>query len=254
MTQHRVIAEKEKVFFDKFWAKTSVEIIKGVITIPNVKSLKNAKILICSCGSGVEPVQAANDGAIVFAFDISPIAVENAKTMAKANNVNLIADVMDFHRLKYPDNYFDYLYGSYILHHVDCRLAGKEIFRCLKPNGIAYFVENSDRNPILRFIRKTLFGAPGETRRQKFLIFKRLGTSDERCITESDLIQLSDIFSGNLSIVYTEFVFFRMLPHVLHDIPGLGKVTSFLDMIIGRMFPAIMKYSFAQGILLKKPS
>jgi ubiquinone/menaquinone biosynthesis C-methylase UbiE len=246
------IVKREAEFFDKYWQDTEPERIRGFLQIPEVLNLRGAKILICSCGSGVEPVLAANAGAEVFTFDISPVAIEKAYAVAQANNVSIKADVMNFHELNYPDNFFDFIYGSLILHHIDCEKAGNEIYRCLKPNGIAYFWENSDRNPLLRWARRILFGFPGGNQRQKFLFFRRKGTVDEYPLTETELMTLSNIFGGHIKRIYSEFIFFQVIVNFFPNNEILKKITRNIDILLVKLFPAVLPYSFGQGVWLQK--
>jgi len=243
---------REKLFYDDYWSTIGPHKVHGFLSIPGVQSLNDSKILICSCGRGVEPVLAANAGANVFTFDISPVAVENTKIMAKENNVDIVAEVMNFHELQYPDNFFDYMYGAGILHHVDCQAVGKEIYRVLKPGGVAFFWENSDRNAILRFFRRILFGSPGRYQKRKSLIFKRRGTHDEYPLTEEEVNNLSAIFSGNLMRVYGDFVFFSIISYVLEDIQIIKKSTEAIDRLLYLFLPFLLKYSYVQGIRLQK--
>jgi SAM-dependent methyltransferase len=247
------IAEREKEFYDRFWQQTKPHIIKGKITIPEVSSLMKKRVLICSCGAGYQPIQAAKEGAEVFAFDISNLAVEKAAEMAAYNKVAINAEVMDFHALKYPDNYFDVIYGTMILHHIDCSIVSKELYRCLKPNGIAFFKENSDRNPILRFFRRAFFGKPGEIQKQKFLFFKRGGSSDEYPLTDEEIDEFRQIFGKqNIKLFFPDFVFFQCLYRFGLNKVLVRKVTEFLDMIVSSVFPFLRKYSFAQEVWMKK--
>lgn len=246
------ILEREKRFYDEAWKGVRVRQITGKIMIPGVKSIKRKRLLICSCGSGKEPVRGAMLGAETYAFDISKTAVENATHMAEHNNVTVKACVTDFHRMSFQDNYFDILYGSAILHHVDCSIAGREIYRVLKPGGIAFFRENSDGNPFLRHLRRLLFGKPGGHQRRQFFFIKRTGTSDEYPLTVDEIKELSRIFNGNVRVIYDDFFFFALLNRLVFRNPNIGKLLRSLDSNIGKILPFMKRYSFHQQILLTK--
>jgi SAM-dependent methyltransferase len=246
------LEEREKIFFDQRWKDTEIRQYHDALQIPGVSSLKEAKILICSCGSGIEPVQAANAGADVYAFDISSTAVDKALSVAQANNVTIKAEVMNFHSLEYPENFFDFIVGSAILHHVDCEKAGKQIYRCLKPNGIAFFWENSDRNPILRFARRIMFGRPGGHQKQQFFIFKRAGTTDEYPLTEEEVRILSGIFGGHMKRIYSHFIFIQLLSIFGWRNEVFRKTLKGIDSLTAKLCPAVMRYSFLQEIWLQK--
>lgn len=246
------IIKRESEFFDKFYQTAKITRIQDPLSIPEVNSLAGARVLICACGIGREAVRAANAGAEVFAFDISPVAVEMTLKMAEVNGVRVAAQVMDFNSLMFPNDFFDFVYGSSVIHHVDCSLAVKEVYRCLKPGGIAFFSENSDRNPILRWVRRSLFGVPGGYQRQRFLFFRREGTTDEYPVTEKDIQLLSDIFGGNIKRIYQNFMFFELLSKLGWRNGVFLKCMQTLDRFTVRIFPMVMKYSFWQGIWLQK--
>lgn len=247
------ICERERAFYNEFWAGRKIRKIQGTLKVPGVDSLNGKRILICSCGSGREPVRAANAGAETFVFDISPVAVEKTKEVAEFNEVSITAEVMNFHHLKYPNDFFDLMYGSDILHHVDCNLAGQEIHRCLKPGGIAFFRENSDRNPILRWFRRKVFGIPGDYQKQRFLFFRRGGTTDEYPLMEEEVDILSEIFEGNIKILHDRAVFFSVLSTFGWQNRTFRDLMILLDKFLVKIFPSIMKYSFDQQIWLQKP-
>jgi len=246
------IIENEKAFYDEKWKEIKVREIRGGISVPEVNDLRGKRVLVCSCGTGIEAVQAARQGAETYAFDISATAVENARAMAAFNGVAVQVDEMDFHDLSYPDNYFDIVYGSAILHHIDCDVAGREIHRVLRPGGIAYFHENSDRNPLLRLVRRTLFGSPGGYQRQNLLFFRRNGTTDEYPLTEGEVRTLTEIFDGNLKRYYHRFEFFYLLNAMIFKSKGIGRKLKSLDRLTAKIFPFVRKYSFSQEIWMQK--
>jgi SAM-dependent methyltransferase len=248
------VSEREKEFYDRFWKDKEVPKVEEgkQITIPGVDSFEGKRVLVCSCGTGKDLVVLARAGAQVFGFDISEAAVHRAKATAKANGVSATVDRMDFNHLTYPKDFFDVAYGTDILHHVDCRLAGKGLYRCLKPGGIACFTENSDRNPVLRVIRRTLFGRPGGYQRASVFFFKRHGTHDEYPLTENELDTLRDIFSA-IRILNEEFLCFGLLARHVWQNASFRRAMGSLDRFLAWVFPPIMKYSYVQSIWLQKP-
>lgn len=246
------VIENEKAFYDEKWKAIKVREIRGEISVPEVATMRGLRVLVCSCGTGIEAVQAARQGAETYAFDISETAVENARAMAAFNGVDVQVEVMDFHDLSYPDNSFDIVYGSAILHHIDCSVAGKEIHRVLRPGGIAYFHENSDRNPILRLIRRTLFGKPGGYQRQNLLFLRRNGTTDEYPLTEEEVRTLTNIFEGDLKRYYHRFEFFYLLNAMIFKNKAIGRRLKSLDRFTAKFFPFVRKYSFSQEIWMRK--
>ena len=245
--------EREREFFDEHWARVQLEDIRDPLQVPGVDSLAGRRVLICSCGSGVEPVMAANAGAIVSAFDISPVGVANALRLATHNGVTIDARVMDFHDLTYPDESFDVIYGLAILHHVNVERVAPHIWRCLAPGGIAYFHENSDRNPMLRLARRVIFGPRGRARRSSRLGFTRHGTADEYPITEADVRALDRACHGNLVRLYPRFQFFGLLSIHGWRNPRFAAALSAIDAAIGRSAPFLRPYGFLQDLCVRKP-
>jgi len=61
--------------------------------------------------------------------------------------------VMDAHKLEFPDDTFDVVFGREILHHLDYEVSAKEMARVLKNDGQIVFLEPLGRNPIGKFVR-----------------------------------------------------------------------------------------------------
>lgn len=246
------LRDRERQFFDELWQQTVATRIEEPLDIPGV-DLRGKRVLICSCGTGSDPVRAARAGAAAVAtFDISDVAVRKAREVAEFNQVEVDARVMDFHALDYPDEQFDVIYGLAILHHVDCDRVGREIHRCLKPGGVAMFRENSDRNPILRVVRRALFGSPGEHQRSRFLFFTRAGTADEYPLTDDEIEAAAAPFGGEYRVTIPEFHFFRMLALHAWRNPRFGRAMAALDDAIVRAFPRLARYSFMQEVWFEK--
>lgn len=247
------LVSREKEFFDTYWEQTAVRRVDDPLRIPGV-DLSGKRVLICSCGTGEEPVRAARAGAAeVHAFDISEVAVRKALELAAHNGVAVDARVMDFHALEYPDDHFDVIYGLAILHHVDCGRVGPEIHRCLKPGGVAFFSENSDRNPILRAVRRLMFGTPGQRQRHRFLFFTRAGTSDEYPLRDEEIEAVAQAFGGEYRLTFPEFCFFQMLAYHAWRNDRFRRVMRALDRLTARVFPSARRYSFLQEVWLEKP-
>ncbi len=242
--------DREREHFDEQWRGVQLRTIPEPLIIPGISSLSGKRILICSCGSGLGPVMAARAGAEVHAVDISPVAVQNCLEMARYNEVLVSAQPMDIHELTYPDDYFDVIYGSAILHHLDCAAAAKEIYRCLKAGGIAYFGgETSDRNPILAFFYRTLSGTDESGRFKRYLVIRRRGTVDERMLSSRDIRLLEGVF-GTVRQTTTEYLFFQKLSHVMNG--RFLWFTQLLDQLFVRVFPFLRFYSYEQNLWMQK--
>lgn len=123
-------------------------------------------ILEIGCGTGLftEKVYASTKAQIT-SIDISQELLDKAKI--KLPDINFrMEDAMN---LSFPDNSFDAVFGSSILHHLDMKKSLLEIFRVLKPGGNIVFAEPNMLNPQIfiqknvPFIKKWLGDSPDET-------------------------------------------------------------------------------------------
>lgn len=105
--------------------------------------LAGKKILDYACGRGTLGVYLAQKGGIVSGFDISPVAIQLARTNADINRLNIDFKVMDATNLGYPDCYFDYIIGFEALHHVIIfPNTLSELARIIRKGGKVVFAEN----------------------------------------------------------------------------------------------------------------
>jgi SAM-dependent methyltransferase len=95
-------------------------------------------------------------GAEVTAFDLSGEFVREARERAGANGVRMTCAQADGERLPFRDRSFDRIWGNAILHHLRLPVAGRELWRVLRPGGVAVFCEPWGENPFLNFARNHL--------------------------------------------------------------------------------------------------
>lgn len=113
-------------------------------------------VLEYGCGEGWITKDLALKGAVVSAFDISAEAVHRTREVISLAGVASQCSVsqMGGERLDYPDQSFDMAIGFAILHHLDLQLAVAELYRVLKPGGVAYFAEPLGGNPLINLYRR----------------------------------------------------------------------------------------------------
>src|SRR5207247_2339257 len=138
------------------------------------------------------------------------------------------------------------------LQHVDCEIVSGEIYRCLKPGGIAYFLENSARNPLVRWARSLVFGNPGRNQRQKRLFFQRRGTADEYPLKDVEIAHFTRAFRGQAKLVFDEFVFFQLIYAFAFKTEIVRRLTLYLDTVVARSIPHVMIYSYDQHLWMQK--
>lgn len=147
-------------------------------------AVRDRDVLDYGCGHGMAAVVLARAGARVTAFDLSPGYVEEAQARARANEVTVRCLTAAAESLPFPDANFDAVWGCAILHHVKLDEAARELYRVLRPGGVAVFCEPWGENPLLRFARAYL-PYPGKDR-----------TRGEKPLRRCDLAPLLAAFSN----------------------------------------------------------
>ncbi len=117
-------------------------------------ALRNGvKCLEVGCGTGLFTQDLVKSGADITAIDISADLLEHAKK--KVPNVTFLEK--DACYTGFPDESFDVVVGSSILHHLDIDLSLKEIYRILKKDGTLWFTEPNYLNPHVYLERRVEF-------------------------------------------------------------------------------------------------
>src|SRR5207245_136058 len=89
-------------------------------------SLQGRRILDAGCGTGLWSVLLAEQGAEVWAIDISPRSISVTRRRASLHGVSprIRAAVMSVTDLEFDDGFFDLVHGQDIIHHVDSERLG----------------------------------------------------------------------------------------------------------------------------------
>jgi SAM-dependent methyltransferase len=124
----------------------------------SLQNVEGKKILCFGCGDENTTALLALKGALIYAFDLSLSAIQVQSQMAKDNGVEqrVMTLCASAEKLPFPDHFFDYIVGTAILHHLPDSIpeAAAEIYRTLKPNGEALFIEPVNRSWLTRAIHK----------------------------------------------------------------------------------------------------
>ncbi len=86
-------------------------------------------------------------------INVSQLEIQRAQELSEQQGIDIRYIKMDAHRLAFPDNSFDVVYGASILHHLDFSCGVREIRRVLRPGGLAIFREPMGVNPVAKVIR-----------------------------------------------------------------------------------------------------
>lgn len=255
----------EREFYDLFykdgWEKQDQRIDESIVP-PNmliywrlvkehISCLKyrqpEIRVLDCGCGHGALSVLLAKLGTHVTAVDISPNSIKIARRLASANEVEKKIDlvVAALEHLPFKEKSFDYVLGTRVLHHVDVVSSGFHLARVLKADGKGIFWECTEKNLLLRFVRKHI---------RRLIPLPKFGTKHEHPLTEDEIGKLTTIFGKPAHTVYAPFYFFSFLDQYLFRQRAkiLTKVVTGLDTAIARYLPYLNRYSFHQILILEK--
>ena len=106
---------------------------------------KGKYVLEYGCATGSEAMSLSRVAHWITGIDISDTAIYKArKTAAWEGCTNTDFNVLDAHATGLPAESYSLIYGSGILHHLDCTRAYAELRRVLKEDGSILFIEPLD--------------------------------------------------------------------------------------------------------------
>jgi SAM-dependent methyltransferase len=179
------------------------------------------RVLEYGCGPGSYAFRLTEQGCEVTGIDISPVGVRAAEERAKRENrTGCTFRVMNAEKLAFPDDAFDLICGTGILHHLDLQLAFGEVARTLKPDGAAWFLEPLGHNPAVNLYRRL---TPAQR------------TPDEHPLLLADL-RLAGIYFERVETRY-----FNLLSLLAQLIPGgAGRLRALA--VLDRLDVGLLKY------------
>jgi SAM-dependent methyltransferase len=208
-----------------------------------VGDLHGKMVLDYGCGAGGLAIQLAKRGATAFGIDISENMLKLAVNLLKFGSQEdyyLLFSLQDCHRTAFPDQFFDYVFGFAILHHLELEIAYAELARILKPGGQAFFIEPLLGHPLLSFWRK---------------ITPSIRTFDEKPLNLREI----ELASRYFEVSHTEYFLLAPLAAPLSLIhPKLAKplarILHNIDMIFFKHLPWTSRYAWITVIRLRLPT
>ena len=99
---------------------------------------KGKRTLEIGVGLGADHQKLAEHGAILSGIDLTPRAINHTKRRFELMGLNSQLQIADAENLPFEDNSFDAVYSWGVLHHSpDTQKAVNEVYRILKPGGLA---------------------------------------------------------------------------------------------------------------------
>lgn len=181
---------------------------------------KEVKILEIGCGTGAYTDVYAGKlpKTRILAIDISEEMIKVAEK-SHGSRKNIKYEIRSAYNTGLKDESVDIVCGFYILHHLNLKAVRKELYRVLKPGGIAYFYEPNILNPIVFLIKSSQF------------LKKLIGDSSEEWAINPLKVQKEWNKFKVIELIITEFVW------PLSFIPF--KIKLLLDKLTSSLFPAI---------------
>jgi len=116
----------------------------------------NTRVLDYCCGLGHTSVELASLSSDVYGIDISSESVATAVLNVRKQNADIKREnfaVMNAENTSFPDNYFDVIVCNGVLHHLDTKIAFRELNRILRVGGVIIANESLGYNPIIQAYR-----------------------------------------------------------------------------------------------------
>jgi SAM-dependent methyltransferase len=241
--------EKEKSFHDKRFKGSDSERKKvrkyySVNIHPRIRYIeiistycRGRRLLEYGCGPGSGSEEWLKSGAIVTGIDISPEGIQKAKERIANTEYNADYFVMNAECTKFPDNRFDVVVGTGILHHLDLHKAYQEVRRILEAGGHAVFWEPLGHNPVINLYRA---------------LTPKMRTEDEHPLKLKDIKRLRHYFH-NVEIEY--FSLFTLLAAPFRNAVFFNKLCGFLRGIDKAFFliPFMRRYAWIAIIHVSNP-
>lgn len=157
--------EREREFHDSRFSAEENRAASGFYAITGASSDRydalvdsveaGRHVLELGCGDQAAAWRLLERGVEVTAIDISPVAIDHARTRARVEGLTGGTFLeMNAEQLQLDSASVDVVIGSGILHHLDVGRALDEITRVLVPGGRLIMVEPLGHNPVLNLYRR----------------------------------------------------------------------------------------------------
>ena len=198
-------------------------------------------VLEYGCGRGGAAWYLGDVARSVTGIDISEVAIAAAteRIPESPGGATIRFERMDAEALTFPDDSFDLVCGSGILHHLDTGVVPAEVARVLRPGGHAVFLEPLGHNPLINLYRR---------------LSPSMRTVDEHPLKMSDLEVIGEGFGVArhrfFALVALAVVPFRKRPWF----GSLQQRAAHIDERLFARFPRLRKQAWIVVIEVAEPA
>jgi len=222
------IKDREKLFHDRRFANEAdsrADFNKYYSIAQSAKShyrsvirshtAEHTNILEYGCGSNEDSDFQNNDTLNYYAIDISLEAIVSSEAKAIERGFKVKFIQCDAEKTPFEDSFFELIYGSGILHHLNIKSSLDELRRISGLNGSCVFFEPLGHNPLINFFR---FITPNQR------------SLDEHPLRDSDFKLMSEYFH-KVNIKY--FYFFSLFSLFFRNTKVFNKILFRMNEIDG---------------------
>lgn len=182
--------------------------------LPWIKTMMPGRtVLEIGSGVGLDSYAMAMHGLSVTAVDLTQVAASTVNQRFVRNGVAGQFAVADAAHLPFPDNSYDYVYSFGVLHHAaDTTLTIREVYRVLRPGGMAKIMLYHRRS--LNEIVHRLVRVPFEEKDALCPVVRRYITTEVQDLFRnfsSAQIHLDHLFGEGYGLLY------RLMPRGLYS-------------------------------------
>ena len=192
----------------------------------------------CGMAKGGRLTRLVRQGGVGHGIDISDYAIDFLNKEADEEGLEIDYQVMNAEEMTFPNDYFDIIYGTGILHHLDLDKSYSSISEKLKPQGTAVFIEPLGHNPLINGFRNKT---------------PDIRTEDEHPLLMKDF-KLAKKYFGDVDVQYF-YLTTLAVPILFKKNPPkfLIKFFNGLDRVIFGTLPFLRKHAWQVVVKFSNP-
>ena len=214
--------------------------IHGVYDDLIFNEVKNRVFLEYGCGmaKGGRLTRLVKQGGKGHGIDISDYAIDFLNKEAVEEGLDIDYQVMNAEDMTFDDDYFDVIYGTGILHHLDLDKSFDSISKKLKKDGRAIFIEPLGHNPLINGFRNKT---------------PDIRTDDEHPLLMDDF-KLAKKYFNKVDVRYFHLTTLGLPFLFKHKSPKfLIRFFNGIDKVLFAIFPFLRKHAWQVVVNFQEP-